>query len=91
MNTYKVVSKLYNVGFNNEIVTFIDHDNEHIDLPDPEISALHTAFARVFYASGAGEYIDLIWRDMDTTRVLSTDGSTGLHLLNVALQRVVVV
>jgi hypothetical protein len=92
-DTYTVVSPLINTGFNGNTVTFVNHDNGPIDLPDPEILALHTAFARVFYASGVGKYYDLLRREMDTIRVLSADGSTDLdvNFLNAATQKLIVV
>jgi hypothetical protein len=90
-DTYTVVSPVINIGFNGNTVTFVNHDNGPIDLPDPEILALHAAFARVFYASGAGEYYDSLWHDMDTIRVLSADGSTDVNFLNVASQRLIAV
>lgn len=90
-NTYKVASKSHNTGFNDTIVTFVNHDNAPIDLPDPKIFALYAAFANVFYASGAGEYIGSSLRDMDMIGVLSTDGTTDFQPLNVALQILVTV
>jgi hypothetical protein len=67
------------MGYNDSIVTFRDESKNNIDLPDPEILALHAAFCGVFYASAAGEYFDTIHRDTGSLRVMSTDGSTDLY------------
>jgi hypothetical protein len=58
----------------------------HLALPDPRYLALHAACARVAHLSGAGEHIDAIDRDLKSTRVLASNGSsTGL--LEAALSR----
>ncbi|KAF9529890.1 hypothetical protein CPB83DRAFT_851761 [Crepidotus variabilis] len=52
---YQVVS-LLNMGQDiNRIVTFSNHEAQPVDIPDPELKALHAAFAKVFRDSGAGE------------------------------------
>jgi len=80
-NTYTVSSN-YKIGHNDKRVAFSNcDDSEDIDLPDPQILKIHAAFCRVFHASGAAEFFDRIWRDMDITRVLSNDGSTNISAL----------
>jgi len=66
-------------------VTFTTPDPEQLPLPSPDYLRLHAAAARVAHLSGAGEYIDKMLRDMEETRVLSTDGSSAL-LLTAALE-----
>ena len=52
--------------------------------PDPRYLRLHAACAQAAHLSGAGEYINNILRDMETTRVLAKDGSSA-DLLNFRL------
>ncbi|KAH7905907.1 hypothetical protein BJ138DRAFT_1017041 [Hygrophoropsis aurantiaca] len=66
-------------------VTFTTHDPVNFPLPSPEYLRLHAAAARVAHLSGAGEYINKILRDVEETRVLSTDGSSA-ELLAAALR-----
>ena len=56
-------------------VTFIAQAG--LPLPDPRYLALHAACAKVAHLSGAGEYIDAVSRDIDTTLVLAKDGSSA--------------
>lgn len=79
-SSYRIASSRF-IGYEGTVVTFVNESEEPIDLPDPAILAIHAAFARVFHASGAAEYIDSIWRDMGNTRVLSSDGSTDVSSL----------
>ena len=53
-------------------ITFIA--SADLPLPDPRYLALHAACAKVAHLSGAGEYIDTFYRDIDTTLVLAKDG-----------------
>ena len=48
-----------------------------LPLPDPRYLALHAACAKVAHLSGAGEYIDAVDRDIDSTLVLAKDGSSA--------------
>ncbi|KAF9522290.1 hypothetical protein CPB83DRAFT_864672 [Crepidotus variabilis] len=89
-NAYNLVARR-NTGYNKKVITFANCHDKPIAIPDPKILGLHAAFANVLNASGAGEYIDSCWRDMDDIRVLSPDGATSLHSLNLALPRLVTV
>ena len=58
--------------------------NHNLPPPDPRYLKLHAACAKVAHLSGAGEYIDNVLRDTETTRVLAKDGSSA-DLLNFKL------
>jgi len=58
-----------------QTVTFTAQNN--LPLPSQRYLALHAACAKVAHLSGAGEYIDAVDRDIDTTRVLARDGSSA--------------
>ena len=70
-----------------ETVTFTTQDNA--PLPDPHFLALHAACAKVAHLSGAGEYIYGVDRDIDTTPVLSKDGSSSRVLIE-AMTRIAI-
>jgi hypothetical protein len=53
-------------------------------LPSPEYLRLHAACAQVANLSGAGEYIDQVFREMEETRMLAHDG-TSAEALSTAL------
>ena len=67
--------------YTDTIVTFVDHSNGGIEVPSAEFLALHAAFARVFYASGAAEYIEQIWRDPSAVHQLRSNGSSDAATL----------
>ena len=68
-----------------QTVTFTTQDN--VPLPDPRYLALHVACAKVAHLSGAGQHIDDVDRDIDTTPVLANDGSSSRTLAE-ALTRI---
>jgi hypothetical protein len=68
-----------------EFITFTT-DEKDLPLPDRRYLALHAACAKVAHLSGAGECIDMVYRDVDTTLVLAKDGSSA-SLLEAALMR----
>lgn len=74
-----------NFAFSNKRVTFVNHSNSDIPLPDPKILRLHAALARVLFASGAGEYFDHVWRSATTLGVLKEDGTSDIGALLSAL------
>jgi hypothetical protein len=45
---------------------------------------LHAAACRVAHLSGAGEYLEMVFRKMEETRVLASDGSS-VDVLSYAL------
>jgi len=45
-------------------------------LPDPRYLCIHAACAKIAHISGAGEYIDTIYKDIEDMRVMATDGSS---------------
>ena len=56
-----------------------------IEPPAPRLLAIHCAIARILHLSGAGEYIDKIYRDMEEHGV-QADGSTPLgRLISLAI------
>ncbi|DAA74380.1 TPA_exp: Uncharacterized protein A8136_3347 [Trichophyton benhamiae CBS 112371] len=55
-------------------------DGKTIDPPSPRLLALHRAIAKILSLSGAGEYIDKLFRDLEETGV-QEDGSTDLGRL----------
>ncbi|TDL26865.1 hypothetical protein BD410DRAFT_472782 [Rickenella mellea] len=73
----------FNTDRNIKIIQFHDNSNIGIPLPNPTYLAIHAAFAKVFDASGAGMYIDGVFRDVERIGVLSSDGlSDVITLLN---------
>lgn len=58
-------------------VTLTSQDPQ-LEVPDPRYLALHAACAQVAHASGMGEYIDRILRDMEDMRVLPEDGCSDV-------------
>lgn len=62
---------------------FIDHSqkNPPIAAPSGRLLAIHAAFAWVFNASGALEYVDNIWRDPFAGKQLSSNGSSDVIAL----------
>ena len=68
-------------------VSFIAQNNA--PLPDPRYLALHAACANVAHLSGAGQHIDSVDRDIDTTPVLARDGSSSRVLIE-AITRIAI-
>ncbi|KAF8877656.1 hypothetical protein CPB84DRAFT_1794761 [Gymnopilus junonius] len=64
-------------GFSRDIV-FTTPDEERLPVPDPRYLALHAACARVAHLSGAGEYIDEVLCDLETTGVLAPHGNSDV-------------
>ncbi|CAK7213502.1 hypothetical protein SCUCBS95973_001815 [Sporothrix curviconia] len=58
---------------------FVTEDRT-IDPPSSRLLALHRAIAHILHLSGAGEYIDWIFRDMED-RTVRADGSSALGRL----------
>lgn len=56
-------------------MTFLDHSNSNIPLPNPDFLKIHANFARVLYASGAGAYFDYVWKN---DAHVNGDGSTDI-------------
>ncbi|KAI0286330.1 hypothetical protein BC826DRAFT_1049117 [Russula brevipes] len=65
-------------------VTFSTTDPVNLPVPAPELLTSHATCCKVAQLSGASEYIDKIYRDVDTIDVLSADGSSG-DMLNYLL------
>ncbi|KAL8282681.1 hypothetical protein RB600_005908 [Gaeumannomyces tritici] len=55
-------------------------DNRNIDPPSPRLFAIHCAIGHILHLSGAGNYIDQIFRDAEEYGIRS-DGSTQLGTL----------
>ena len=77
---YRVETRFKN-DYKDTIVAFVDHSHSGIELPSAELLALHAAFARVFYGSGAAEYVDQIWEDPSAVHQLQSDGSSDVAAL----------
>lgn len=67
-------------------VTFEDHTQMGIPLPDSRYLALHRACCRVAFLSGAGVYLDKLHRNLEDCRALQNDGSS-YEVLLAALSR----
>jgi hypothetical protein len=65
-------------------VTFTTPDPVKFPLPSPILLALHAACAQVAQLSGAGEYIDLIYEDMEEIHELAQN-DTSIEVLHHAL------
>ncbi|KAI6033299.1 hypothetical protein EDC04DRAFT_2897936 [Pisolithus marmoratus] len=65
-------------------VTFSTPNPEKYPLPNPTYLAIRAACAKVAHLSGAGEYIEKVFRRMEDTRVLAEDGGSS-ELLHEAL------
>ena len=48
-----------------------------LPLPDPRYLALHAACAKVAHLSGAAEYIEKSFRELEDTKVLASNGSSA--------------
>src|ERR1700710_3144856 len=83
-NTYRVCGDPVLIGNVPTPVTFTTSDPVRLSLPSPRYLGIHAACCKVARLSGAGEYSDKIFRDMEDTRVLSFDGSSA-ELLSYAL------
>ncbi|KIJ30487.1 hypothetical protein M422DRAFT_36550 [Sphaerobolus stellatus SS14] len=59
------------------LVTFTTPDERNLPVPNPAYLALHASCAKVAHLSGAAEYIDQVFSDMEETRVLSADGASA--------------
>ncbi|KAL8366258.1 hypothetical protein RB595_004840 [Gaeumannomyces hyphopodioides] len=55
-------------------------EDRNIDPPSPRLLAIHCAIGHILHLSGAGDYIDRIWRDAEEHGVRH-DGSTDIRTL----------
>jgi hypothetical protein len=56
---------------------FTTPDPAKLPLPSPDLLALHAACAQVAHLSGAGEYVDQNFEDMEQIDVLAHDGTSS--------------
>lgn len=77
---YQVNTKFKHL-YKDAIVKFVDRSNTGIEVPSAELLALHAAFARVFHASGAAEYIEQIRKDPSTAHQLQSNGLSDVAAL----------
>ncbi|EGC48642.1 conserved hypothetical protein [Histoplasma capsulatum var. duboisii H88] len=70
----------------NRIVTFTNNDTRY-PLPHPVLIEIHTAIANILNATGRGELVERIQRELgDSAGVLAKDGSTDIgHILSCSL------
>ncbi|KAH9846874.1 hypothetical protein C2E23DRAFT_539117 [Lenzites betulinus] len=66
-------------------VHFVSHHPD-LPLPSPRYLEIHAFCCRILHMSGAAEYVDLIFRDMEELQVLSSNG-TSADVLSFALHR----
>ncbi|OBZ65789.1 hypothetical protein A0H81_14339 [Grifola frondosa] len=66
-----------------QTVTFTTNDPVKLPLPSPDYLRLHATAARVANLSGAREYIERVFRDMEETFVLENNGSSADLLASV--------
>ncbi|KAI6155635.1 hypothetical protein BKA82DRAFT_991374 [Pisolithus tinctorius] len=78
-NTYRLeATQTYLLNKRPKYVTFTTADPK-LPPPSPKYLAIHAACARVAHFSGAAEYIEKVFRDMEDIDVLAQDGgSSGL-------------
>jgi hypothetical protein len=62
-------------------------DPNDYPLPNPRYLALHAACARVAHLSGAAEYIEMIFRDLENIKVLANNGGSGDLLYHALMRR----
>lgn len=83
-HTYRI-DKLVHLGKRFPVTRTL-YTHPSIDPPSQRLLALHSAIGHVLHLSGAGEYIQVLLRDMEDG-VVRGDGSTQLgDLLSIALQ-----
>ncbi|KAN0139834.1 hypothetical protein V8E53_002496 [Lactarius tabidus] len=82
-NCYKVQKPKNFIRIKDQ-VTFTTPDPVKFPLPSPHLLALHATCAQVAHLSGAGEYIDFIFEDLEEIHELACDG-TSLEVLHHAL------
>jgi hypothetical protein len=63
-------------------------DPNNYPLPDPRYLAIHAACARVAHLSGAAEYIEMVFRDMEDIKVLASNGGSGDVLYHALMRNV---
>ncbi|THH07530.1 hypothetical protein EW146_g9291 [Bondarzewia mesenterica] len=69
-----------------EFVEFTSTDPA-LPLPEPRYLRLHAACAKVAHLSGAGEYIDTVFRDIEEMPVLANNGASADALSYALLRR----
>jgi hypothetical protein len=72
--THRVCGDALFIGNLPNPVTFTTSDPVRLPLPSPQHLGIHAACCKVARHSGAREYSDKVFRDMEDTRVLSFDG-----------------
>ena len=84
-NTYRLEARDPRIltGFP-RTVTFSTDDPVNLPVPSPNYLALHAACAKVAHLSGAAEYIDAVWSEMEEALFLAENGSSA-DALNLAL------
>lgn len=65
-------------------IEFVNHAPTSIKLPLPDhrYLQLHATCARIAHLSGASEYLNRVFRDMERVSVLANDGSSANVLSN---------
>ncbi|KAJ3508189.1 hypothetical protein NLJ89_g5889 [Agrocybe chaxingu] len=79
-NTYRIETPERERVFVREYpkeITFTSTMPEKLPVPSREYLAIHAACAKVAHLSGAAEYIDQLYRDMEDMKTLATDGSSA--------------
>ncbi|KAH7333911.1 hypothetical protein B0J17DRAFT_721147 [Rhizoctonia solani] len=84
-NRYEVKKRDHFVGRDLPRFVTLSSASSELPLPDPRYIAYHAACARVIKLSGAAEHISQVLRNVEETKVLSEDGTSGKlldHLLS---------
>ncbi|KAF5354222.1 hypothetical protein D9756_007009 [Leucocoprinus leucothites] len=87
VNRYKLESR-YRILIKEypEYVKFTS-TNKNLLLPSPTYLRIHAACAKVAHLSGAGEYIDKLYQDLEDSKVLNPNGSSSETLEHALFQK----
>ncbi|KAJ8474973.1 hypothetical protein ONZ51_g6871 [Trametes cubensis] len=87
-NTYKVVlarGRTHDAINVREKVHFVSHHPD-LPVPNPRYLQIHATCCRIAHMSGAADYLDLVLRDIEESKVLAEDG-TSADTLTFAIHR----
>ncbi|KAF9036025.1 hypothetical protein BDZ89DRAFT_1011474 [Hymenopellis radicata] len=86
-NRYKVCSNKRGHQLPHPEITFTTPDPEHLPVPSEDLLELHAVCCKVAHFSGAGQYIEKIWRDVEDLGVLAEDGGSATALSSALLNQ----
>ena len=77
-NKYKLVSPFRSILLNyQEYITFTTPDPVEYPVPSRTYLEIHAACAKVAHLSGAREYIEKLYEEMENRETLDSDGGSG--------------